>query len=307
MWPLLYEGPPAIATYGLLVLVGFATGTLLVASRAPRVGIAVERLIPLMVVVPLAGLVGARLFEAFTTSLHETLADPSSLFGGGLTYYGGAIGAALAALVVMRVQRLPWAKMADILVPAVLIGNGIGRLGCLAAGCCHGAPVELSDHATPLLSGPAPQLWLDSAPPFLGVAFGPESVARFAGEVLYPTQLWSAFGLIGLGLLLVALWRARRFDGMVAGLGLVVEPVLRFGIEAFRGDARGRLLELDVGSTAALPPGPAYAETTVTQGVFGLTTSQGVGLAILLVGLVVLIRQRNAGVAVEVPVETSEV
>ena len=60
---------------------------------------------------------------------------------GGLVYYGGLVGAALACWLYTHWKRLPLWRVADVLAPGIALGYAFGRLGCLMNGCCYGAPV----------------------------------------------------------------------------------------------------------------------------------------------------------------------
>ena len=63
----------------------------------------------------------------------------------------------LAALL-LKLCRVPVLEGLDLLIPVFVLGRGIGILGCLFTGCCHGAPVSwgiYSHHAeTTVLPAP---------------------------------------------------------------------------------------------------------------------------------------------------------
>jgi phosphatidylglycerol:prolipoprotein diacylglycerol transferase len=63
----------------------------------------------------------------------------AQFWNGGFTFYGGFIGATLAAVWLFRRDRFPFWKACDMGGMMVPIGLGFGRLGCLLAGCCFGA------------------------------------------------------------------------------------------------------------------------------------------------------------------------
>ena len=90
-----------------------------------------------------------------------------------------------------------------------------GRFGCFFAGCCYGAPCS---------SG-------------VCITFAdPHSLAPL-GVPLYPTQLFEAGGELMNFLLLLMLYRHRKFDGQVFWLYPALYSILRFVVEFFRGDA----------------------------------------------------------------------
>jgi phosphatidylglycerol---prolipoprotein diacylglyceryl transferase len=77
------------------------------------------------------GFVGAKIYY-----LLEQLPnfDVHHLGGMGFTWYGGLIGGALAALVIVHRHQLPLDTVAGAAAVPLTIAYGIGRLGCLLAG-----------------------------------------------------------------------------------------------------------------------------------------------------------------------------
>jgi phosphatidylglycerol:prolipoprotein diacylglycerol transferase len=67
-------------------------------------------------------------------------------FGIGFVFFGGLLGALLAGALFAWWRRLDFMRGADYFAVALPLGHAIGRLGCHAAGCCHGRdgiPVQL--------------------------------------------------------------------------------------------------------------------------------------------------------------------
>jgi phosphatidylglycerol:prolipoprotein diacylglycerol transferase len=174
-----------------------------------------------------------------------------ALWEGGLVFYGGFIGAALAGAVYMRRHRMRFFEYADTLIPSLAIGHFLGRLGCFAAGCCWGR----------IAHGSFP--WLVSFPKgslaYEAFAAAPDAHAHLLADgsgtlPLHPTQLYEAFGELGLFVLLAFVIRPRkRFDGQILASWLLGYSVLRAAIEAFRGDvARGVFAGLGVGAWTSM-------------------------------------------------------
>jgi phosphatidylglycerol:prolipoprotein diacylglycerol transferase len=137
---------------------------------------------------------------------------------GGLVFYGGFIGAALAVVVGSRWKRMPLLALADVLAPSIALGYVFGRLGCFMNGCCYGRACDLP--------------WAVRFP------YGHETY----GQAVHPTQLYeSCCGLL-LYLGLAWVFRRRRFDGQVFAVFLLGNAVLRFTVEFFRGDYAVRYL-----------------------------------------------------------------
>lgn len=79
------------------------------------------------------GLLGARIWYIFS-ELDYYLADPVSMlkvWEGGLAIQGGVLGGILAGYIVLRVKKIDtsFRRLADIIVPNILIAQSIGRWG----------------------------------------------------------------------------------------------------------------------------------------------------------------------------------
>lgn len=320
MIPLLIEldvggAIPGIPSYGTALMVAFALAIWVVHVRARTVGIDPDRLLGIYLVAALGGILGSRLLYAIAVTPEALLTDPTLLFKpAGFAYYGGVLGGSALVFALAGVLKVNGWKLADLIAPSLVLGLGLGRIGCLGAGCCHGAAVPHFD-GTKLLTLPGGSFVVDSHFPFLATEFYniPFNVTRIRDVALYPTQLWSVLAAITLFAILSAVWRNRRFDGQVAALMLLTEPPLRILIESFRADDRGYVVTTTVSESVAawLPPGfsqagdklPGQAVDTV---IVGLTTSQGIGLAMMAVGVFIFLRNRKRGVAPETPIEVEE-
>ena len=217
---------------------------------------------------------------------------------GGVADYGGVLGGAVAVLFVNATMGLNGWKAADLAAPAVVLGYGVGRIGCVFAGCCHGVPAPVGDHPTGIVPEAfhGGQIWLSSRAPVLTTEFA--SAAGGVGGILdvplYPTQIWqSASGFFLAGLLAWA-WNHRRYDGQIAAVALIIEPPFRAFAEAFRADQRGYALTFEVSPTLeAWLPGLTRAGAA-GEHVMGLTTSQGVGFVAMGLGVLLLVLRRGA-------------
>ncbi len=285
MWPTLLEldsplGSIPVNTWGLFVMLAFLTATAIVHARAATHGIAADKLTALFVAAPIAGLFGARILHfsmaQTTTPLFD---DPSILvksLQGGFAFYGGFILAALVGAICVRRAGLSVARVADLCAPAVLLGLAIGRLGCFAAGCCHGRAMQ-TDLVKVLVEMPGGSVLSTPSFPWIALSFKPRvGVSAIHNTPLFPTQLWESAVALTLFLMLswfLALNAKRRAtgqivrEGRVFGLLLVSYAIARTTLENFRGDA--------------------------VRGVdwFGsLSTSQVVSVPLFLIGLLLMFR-----------------
>jgi phosphatidylglycerol:prolipoprotein diacylglycerol transferase len=230
MHPVLFDvelgswGRFTVGTYGLFYAIGFLLALRLAVTYARREGIDTGRIVDLGIVGLVAGFIGAKLL-LYAIDAPYYLAHPRemlrSLRSAGV-FYGGLAAAIGAGLVYVRRTGLPLGKVADIAAPALALGQAVGRVGCLLAGCCFGRACALP-WAITFTDPRAHQL--TEVP--LGVP-------------LHPTQVYHA--LADAAILAVALWQLprRRFEGQVFWTYVLLYAILRGVVETWRGDvARG--------------------------------------------------------------------
>lgn len=84
--------------------------------------------------------IGAKLFFVLTSQgINEAkvLANSNFWLGGGFVFYGGLVFGILFVLIFKMLTKSPWSHF-NVLIPPLALGHGIGRIGCLLAGCCYG-------------------------------------------------------------------------------------------------------------------------------------------------------------------------
>jgi phosphatidylglycerol---prolipoprotein diacylglyceryl transferase len=293
MFPDLYSitygqsaAPVVLHTYGLMMILAFAVAAGVGWFRLKKVGIHPDVLLPIVVIAMFGGIMGARLLHFLGSEPSLLFSDPLVLFKfnqGGMAFLGGAITAGVGVVLYAKNRGIhPW-KLADALAPTLFLGLSIGRLGCFAAGCCHGAacPVDGWSSITGGLFAGGQIVSLGEFPWLALVFERGVGVGAIHGVPTFPTQLWESTAAFCVFVGLSILWaKWRKFDGVVLATGMLVYPMIRATIELFRGDTiRG------------------------TGHLGGLSTSQvvAVGLAVAAVGL---LRWRSKfGLAAEHPIE----
>lgn len=220
MLPILIKiGPVTLRTYGLLLALGFTLALGLAWRRARGKGLDPDMVLDLGFWLILSAILGSRLLYVIQYWSYY-LAKPwriLMIWEGGLVFFGGLIGAVITAIVYLRLRRAPALAVGDLLAPSIALGQGIGRLGCFAAGCCYGAPFGGG--------------W--------AVTFTDADCLAPVGVPLHPTQLYmSAADFLNFGLLLL-IDRRRKFEGQVFFSYLIIYGSARFMLEFLRGDERG--------------------------------------------------------------------
>ena len=94
-----------------------------------------DRVGEITVIALIVGLLGAKLFDIFE-NWSDFLQHPSDYIfsGGGLTFYGGLICAALAITYYTKKNKFSIRHLADAVAPSLMIAYAIGRIGCQTAG-----------------------------------------------------------------------------------------------------------------------------------------------------------------------------
>lgn len=226
-----------IRSWGILTITSMVSCFLVQRRLGAAIGLEGDHVFSLWVLCGSAAVVGARGLHV-AVNWSDYAPEPLralAFWDGGLVYIGGVTAAVLTALGYVRRHRLG-ARALDVLVLGIALTQGIGRIGCLLAGCCYGRPTALP--------------W--------GVRFGEGSIAEFAMRAsgalppgaretppLHPTQLYEALACTAIGLLLLV-WYRRRSPRSSAGSGtvpgavacgyFVVYPAARFLLEMLRND-----------------------------------------------------------------------
>ena len=89
----------------------------------------------LLFIAAISGIIGAKFFSVFE-NFNYLLQDPlSAIFSfSGLTFYGGLICGTICVIIYAKRCQLSIPHLADTFAPSLLLGYGVGRLGCHFSG-----------------------------------------------------------------------------------------------------------------------------------------------------------------------------
>lgn len=211
-------GPVTLHMYGLLIAIGFIGALLLCNYRGKKRGLSEDTIWGIFFCAIIGGMIGSRLLF-YIVELPSVLKDPSILwnFKNGYVVYGGIIGGVLVSFLYCRFKRkeafLPYF---DLVMPAVAMAQGFGRIGCFCAGCCYGRETDA----------------------WYGITFTHSNFAP-NGVSLIPTQLISSAGDFLIFALLLLYARKERENGRVGALYMILYGIGRFLVEFLRNDYRG--------------------------------------------------------------------
>ncbi len=210
MYPTIVDfGPVGIHSYGLMLATAFITVVFVIQSELKRRGFVPELASTIVMAAAIGGIVGAKIYSAL---LDGQITFRELFSTSGLVWYGGLIGGCLAVIIVVLRSPNPFLPTIDIIGPTLLLGYGIGRIGCFLAGDGDYGPPSDLPWAMAFPNGTVPT----------DVPVHPTPI--------YETLLsWTFFGV---------LWsQRRRFEwtpGALFGASLVLLGVERFIAEFWR-------------------------------------------------------------------------
>ena len=237
---LLTLGPLEIPTYGVIVAIGWLAGARWLVARRRELGLSEDEIWRIVYWIFGGAFVGGKIMYFLVTPGSWAFTFEALRFG--FVYYGGLVGGLAAGLWYARQQKLPCLKLADWFMTALALGHGIGRFGCLAAGCCYGRHTDL-----------------------------PWGVALAGALSRHPTQVYEAVLNLALFAALVRFALPRAEDGRwrrgsVLAAYLISYSALRFAVEFLRDDDRGAFIAgLSPSQWAALAAAAAALATLAAR------------------------------------------
>ena len=205
--------PIEIRWYGIMVALAVLTVVLWSVREVRRgASISYDTIFTAALVGIPSGIIFSRLLHVIDRWDHY-MAYPGQLWGfGGLTIWGAILGATLGIWIYSRFTDFKFGYFVDLLTPAVLLAQVIGRIGCTINGCCYGQATTV---------------------PCAVIYTNPDSYAPL-GIAVHPTQLYEIiFLLIVFGVLF---WLRKRFQpqGSLFLIYLSLYSAWRLGIGFLR-------------------------------------------------------------------------
>lgn len=237
-----------IYAYGGMMMVGFLAALAVALRLAKKEEVHADIMWDLWMWSLIFGVIGARaLFILQNWKEFEARSPMAMLYfwQGGLVFYGGLAGAAIADIVYLKRKRVPVLKVMDMIAPGLTLGFAFGRIGCFLNGCCFGKlsklpwPLALRfpRGAEPIIQGgqvvPSPL----SSPPFL-YHWNHHDLSALSSHSLpvHPVQIYACLAALVIFLVLLRFFKHRRHPGEVLLLFLILYPAARFLLEFLRGD-----------------------------------------------------------------------
>jgi phosphatidylglycerol:prolipoprotein diacylglycerol transferase len=207
---------------GIFIAVSILLAFLYALMLSKREGVKFDDLLDITLFSLIFGVIGARLFYGMTSSVKfNGFIDAISVWDGRLSMYGGMIAGAITIALVCKIKKISTLKVFDLVSPALMLSQIVGRWGDFFNGTSYGIPVAE-----------------DSALYFLRMGISPHVFEDIKGlAYVHPTFLYeSLWNLVGL-VLIAVFCKKKKFDGHIVLSYLAWYGLGRTMIEGLRVDA----------------------------------------------------------------------
>ena len=166
MYPILFQfGSFTISSFGVMMVIAFLLGNYLLRIDVVAEGYDAIIADDIIFRAAIGGILGAKFYylieniptgqaadningliniiAGIFTLNGEKIAFGIQNFGAGLVFLGGLVGGMAAVSWYIYRKNLNWFKIADLAAPFLVLGHGIGRIGCFLVGDDYGIPTNL--------------------------------------------------------------------------------------------------------------------------------------------------------------------
>lgn len=211
--------------YGIIITFGIVLAFFYVLWRSKFEKIKLDDILDLGIFIIIFGMLGARLYYVFMCwdryvvtggyffeNLWDTIVNMASVRNGGMAIYGGLIAGTITAIIVAKIKKIKFTKFLDMLGPAAMLGQIMGRWGNFINAEAFGSKTDI----------------------FLRMG-----IMNSAGNMVYvhPTflyeSLWNLAGFIFIN----AVYKKKKFDGQMFLIYMTWYGLGRMFIEDMRTDS----------------------------------------------------------------------
>lgn len=232
MYPELIKiGDFTISSFGVMIALCFLAGYWLISLETKRKKLSEKAVSNMFLATMIGGIVGAKLLYLFeNVPFWDLIRHPIThlLSRGGLTFYGGFIGALILVWIIANRNKISMWTVGDLAAPALALAYSIGRIGCLLVGDDYGVPTTLP--------------W--------GMAF-PQGLPPTT-ETVHPTQIYE---IVIMFIAFLYIWKIRtkiRPAGWLFSIYLIIAGLERFFVEFVRNTTESPVPGLSVAQVMAL-------------------------------------------------------
>lgn len=211
----------SVMWYGIIIVIGIIAAYFYVTFRGNKnEGLTDDDITDFCMVGVIAGIVGARIWYVATSfssfkapTFWETVYNCVAIWEGGLGFYGGLILGMLSLLLVCRIKKKNFLKVADCFSLGVMIAQIFGRWGNFMNGEAHGCETSL--------------------PWRMGLRAEYEEVAAYYHPTFFYESLWNLIGFI----IINFTYKHKKYNGQIVLRYLAWYGFGRMFIEGLRTDS----------------------------------------------------------------------
>ena len=216
---LFFVGDFPIRAYGLILSLSIILATGVAYFLAKQDGRWHNHIVDIGIYSGIAGIVGARLWDVFFFDwayYSHHLSEIFYVWQCGMAIQGGIVFGVGAGIIYARRHKIDILALADIVAPAIILGQAIGRCANLLNGDAFGAPTGGN----------------------FGIIYPETTLAyhTYGAQPLWPAEVWEGqidFVIFALLLIFRAFPHAK---GQAFSLYIMLYSLARFGLEFLRGD-----------------------------------------------------------------------
>lgn len=216
---LFFVGDFPIRAYGLILSLSIILATGVAYFLAKQDGRWHNHIVDIGIYSGIAGIVGARLWDVFFFDwayYSHHLSEIFYVWQGGMAIQGGIVFGVGAGSIYAKRHKIDILALADIVAPAIILGQAIGRCANLLNGDAFGAPTGGN----------------------FGIIYPETTLAyhTYGAQPLWPAEVWEGqidFVIFALLLIFRAFPHAK---GQAFSLYIMLYSLARFGLEFLRGD-----------------------------------------------------------------------
>mgnify|MGYP001072679899 FL=1 len=216
---LFFVGDFPIRAYGLILSLSIILATGVAYFLAKQDGRWHNHIVDIGIYSGIAGIVGARLWDVFFFDwayYSHHLSEIFYVWQGGMAIQGGIVFGVGAGIIYAKRHKIDILALADIVAPAIILGQALGRCANLLNGDAFGAPTGGN----------------------FGIIYPETTLAyhTYGAQPLWPAEVWEGqidFVIFALLLIFRAFPHAK---GQAFSLYIMLYSLARFGLEFLRGD-----------------------------------------------------------------------
>ena len=217
---LFHVGGFPVRMYGIIMCLAIFLGTAVSYFLAKKDGHGWhEHIMDIGIYGGFAGIIGGRLWDVFFFDWEYYsghLLQIPFVWQGGMAIQGGITGGILAGIYYCKKHNVDWVALLDVITPALLIGQSVGRMANLLNGDAFGSPTGSN----------------------FGILYPIGTLAHqtYGSVPLWPAEIWEGQIDVILFALLLLFQTTKYARGQVFFLYVILYSGLRFFLEMLRGD-----------------------------------------------------------------------